>query len=136
MLDHAVTIKGMEVAAAINRANILRGEFAALFAGIDLLLVPVLMRPTPEAGTVEQAVGSNPAVAMDMARFTTPFNITGQPTITLRGGSDERGLPIGFQLVARHFEEELLFRAGHAFQCATDWHTRHPSLVWCADYKV
>jgi amidase len=132
MLDYAMTIQGMDVAAAINQANNLRGEFAALFTEIDLLLVPVLTHPTPEAGAIEKALGANPAVTADMARFTTPFNITGQPTITLRGGSDDRRLPIGFQLVGRPFEEELLFRAGHAFQRATDWHAMHPSLDWIA----
>jgi amidase len=54
--------------------------------------------------------------------------MTGSPTITLPGGFTGKGLPIAFQLVSRHMEEDLLLRAGHAFQLATDWHKRTPSI--------
>jgi amidase len=50
------------------------------------------------------------------------------PTLTMNGGFDKRGAPIGFQLVGKHLSEDLLLRAGHAFQSITDWHTRHPAL--------
>ena len=40
----------------------------------------------------------------------------------------KRGAPIGFQLTGKHLSEDLLLRAGHAFQSITDWHTRHPTL--------
>jgi amidase len=54
--------------------------------------------------------------------------MSGSPTITLPGGFDAKGMPIGFQLVGRHLDEALLVRAGHAFQKATDHHLRHPKL--------
>lgn len=50
------------------------------------------------------------------------------PALTMNGGFDKRGAPIGFQLVGKHLSEDLLLRAGHAFQSITDWHTRHPAL--------
>ncbi|MFO1160577.1 MAG: hypothetical protein U1E60_17190 [Reyranellaceae bacterium] len=50
----------------------------------------------------------------------------GSPTITLPGEFTAKGLPIAFQLVSRPLEEDLLLRAGHAFQLATDWHERRP----------
>jgi Asp-tRNA(Asn)/Glu-tRNA(Gln) amidotransferase A subunit family amidase len=43
-------------------------------------------------------------------------NFTGQATITLSGGFDKRGAPIGFQLVGKHMSESLLLRAGHAYR--------------------
>jgi amidase len=54
--------------------------------------------------------------------------MSGSPTITIPGGFDERGMPIGFQLVGRHLDEALLIRAAHAFLGATDFHRRHPKL--------
>ena len=45
-----------------------------------------------------------------------------------RCGFDAAGLPIGMQLMGPHFREDLLFRAAHAYQQVTDWHTRAPSL--------
>jgi len=61
-------------------------------------------------------------------RFTVSFDLTGSPTITLPCGVSADGLPLGFQLVGPHLSEDLLCRAGHAFQQATDWHQRHPEL--------
>ena len=59
---------------------------------------------------------------------TTPFDLTGMPALTMNGGFDKRGAPIGFQLAGKHLSEDLLLRAGQAFQSITDWHTRHPAL--------
>jgi aspartyl-tRNA(Asn)/glutamyl-tRNA(Gln) amidotransferase subunit A len=41
-------------------------------------------------------------------------------------GFSREGLPISLQLAARHFDEALIFRAGHRYQLQTDWHLRHP----------
>jgi len=43
-------------------------------------------------------------------------------------GFDEHRLPIGMQIMGPHFREDLLFKVGHAYQQATDWHQRMPSL--------
>jgi amidase len=103
-----------------------RGEVATVFQDIDVLLVPVMKNPTPGAAEwLEMLQGGDIA---DLLRYTAEFDMTGQPTITLNGGLDRRGAPIGFQLIGKHLSEDLLLRAGHAFQSITDWHTRHPKL--------
>ena len=61
-------------------------------------------------------------------RYTSPFNMSGSPTITLPSGFTRQGTPVAFQLVARHMEEALLVRAGRAYQRETDWHRKHPKL--------
>lgn len=58
--------------------------------------------------------------------ITTPFNIGGQPAMNIPCGFSRDGLPLSLQLAARHFEEETLLRAGHAYQLRTDWHTKRP----------
>ena len=63
----------------------------------------------------------------DAMRFTLPYNVAGLPTLTLRCGHTAQGMPLALQLVARPFEEELLLRAGHAYESATEWHRRHPT---------
>ena len=63
-----------------------------------------------------------------LMRFTSPFNMSGSPTITLPSGFTSRGTPIAFQLVGWHFSEGLLVRAGRAYQRETDWHRKHPPL--------
>jgi amidase len=63
-----------------------------------------------------------------LTRFTAVFDMTGQPTLSLSGGVDTRGVPMGFQLAGQHLGEAQLFVAGHAHQGATSWHARHPAL--------
>jgi Asp-tRNA(Asn)/Glu-tRNA(Gln) amidotransferase A subunit family amidase len=59
---------------------------------------------------------------------TCLFDASGNPTITLPCGFTDAGTPVAFQFVAPHFREETLFRAGYAYQRATDWHRHHPTL--------
>jgi amidase len=61
-------------------------------------------------------------------RRALSLGMSGHPTLTLPGGKIANGLPVGFQIVARHMEEALVLRAGYAFQQATDWHKRRPPI--------
>ena len=87
--------------------------------------VDVLISPTSPvvAPTIEEG---DPRFVL--ARYIMDFNVTGVPALSLPGGFDSRGLPIGLQIAARHFDEVGLFRVAHAYQQATDWHTRRPLL--------
>jgi amidase len=113
----------------LGKAQITRGKFAgevaAVFQDIDVLLAPVMATATPGAAEwIEMVKGD----ISHLLRYTAEFNFTGQPSITLNGGFDKRGAPIGFQLIGKHMSESLLLRAGHAYQSVTDWHARHPTL--------
>jgi amidase len=113
----------------LGKAQITRGKFAgqvaAAFQDIDVLLIPVMKDPTPGAAEWVEMVKGDIA---HLLRYTAEFNFTGMPALTMNGGFDKRGAPIGFQLVGKHLSEPLLLRAGHAFQSITDYHARHPSL--------
>ncbi len=63
-----------------------------------------------------------------LLRFTCIFDLSGNPTITLPCAFTEQDTPVAFQFVSNHWDEAKLFRAGHAFQQATDWHLKHPAL--------
>jgi aspartyl-tRNA(Asn)/glutamyl-tRNA(Gln) amidotransferase subunit A len=60
--------------------------------------------------------------------FTLPANLAGVPGISFPVGFDEQGLPVGMQLMCAHFQEKLLFKAAHAYQSITAWHTQRPQL--------
>jgi aspartyl-tRNA(Asn)/glutamyl-tRNA(Gln) amidotransferase subunit A len=55
-------------------------------------------------------------------------SLTGLPSISVPCGFSPDGLPIGMQIIGRPFDEATIFRVGHQFQQATDWHTREPNL--------
>jgi amidase len=113
----------------LAKAQILRAKFIGqvteVFQDIDVMLIPVMAAPVPLAVEWLEMLKGDIA---HLLRYTAEFNLTGMPTITVNGGFDKRGVPIGFQLVGKHLSEGLLLRAGHAFQSITDWHTRHPEL--------
>jgi aspartyl-tRNA(Asn)/glutamyl-tRNA(Gln) amidotransferase subunit A len=59
----------------------------------------------------------------------TAWNVTGQPVLQLPNGFGRNGLPLGMQILGRPFGESTILRIGHAYEQATDWHTRRPRLV-------
>ena len=63
-----------------------------------------------------------------IGRCTRAFNLTGLPALSLPCGFTGDGLPIGMQLIGRPFDEATLFKIGHAYEQATDWHTRRPAV--------
>ena len=60
--------------------------------------------------------------------YTQLFNLTGFPALALPCGFSRAGLPIGFQLAGRPFDETTVFQVGYAYEQATGWHERHPTL--------
>ena len=67
-----------------------------------------------------------------MARFgrcTRPFSFLGLPAVSIPCGFQPDGMPAGFQLVGRPFDEGTLLRLGHAYQKVTDWHEHAPAIA-------
>jgi aspartyl-tRNA(Asn)/glutamyl-tRNA(Gln) amidotransferase subunit A len=97
-------------------------DFQAAFAQCDLIAGPV-------APTVAWKIGekSNDPVANYLADiYTLSTSLAGLPGMSVPAGFGAGGLPVGLQLVGNYFQEGPLLQAAHAFQQATDWHTRAP----------
>ena len=60
--------------------------------------------------------------------YASPASLAGLPALSVPCGFSASGLPIGMQIIGRPFAEQLLFRVGHAYERATEWHTMHPEL--------
>jgi aspartyl-tRNA(Asn)/glutamyl-tRNA(Gln) amidotransferase subunit A len=100
-----------------------RRRFEMFFTKYDVLLLPSTPVPAPLIeGT--QAVGAAP----QLTRFTAPFNLAGLPAISVPCEFTDSGLPVGLQIVSKHWGEAKVLQAGHAFEQATDWHNRRPRL--------
>jgi amidase len=123
-IGHAATGKGL--AEAMQYRLKLNGAVARTMLDCDMLLVPAIPTPAPMADMFSRSMTSDEFDGL--TRFTAVFDMTGQPTLSLSGGVDARGVPMGFQLAGQALGEAALFKAGHAFQGATDWHARHPNL--------
>ena len=102
----------------------LRAEMERQYAKIDVLVTPTTAFTATRIEDELAASGREGHIH----RFTCPFNLTGQPAISLPCGFDSRGLPVGLQIVGRPFDEETVLRVAHAYEQASDWHLRRPPL--------
>jgi amidase len=100
--------------------------------GFDLLLTPTLPAPPARLGVLSSASGT-PEEVLERVRlyvaFTSPFNATGQPAISLPLHASAEGLPIGVQLVAAMYREDLLLRVAAQLERAAPWIERRPALA-------
>jgi amidase len=101
-----------------------KGRLARIFREVDAILLPVF----PKIGVRYDAYDAFLSDLPDALRFTSPFNMSGSPSVIMPCGFSADGLPIGFQLVGPHLSEATLLAAAHAYQQATDWHLRRPPL--------
>ncbi len=105
-------------------------EFSrTVFSRVDALHAPVVAFQTPTIA--ETDVVGGPELARLLARvtrLTRPANFLGVPTLSVQAGFTRAGMPIGMQLLGRPFDEATLFALGHAFQGATQFHRREPTL--------
>ena len=100
-----------------------RRRFEMFFEKFDVLLLPTTPIPAPLIeGT--QAIEA----ARQLTRFTAPFNLTGLPALSVPCGFTDEKLPIGLQIVSKHWGEAKALRAGRTFEKATDWHNRIPNI--------
>ncbi len=123
----AQNVNASEYQKILLRRRDFSGRVAALFQSVDLMIIPAQFIASPTKTQME-TLGQDAAALLALMRFTSPFNMTGSPTITLPSGFTDRGTPIAYQLVGRHFSEELLVRAGRAYQRVTDAHRKHPRI--------
>lgn len=109
----------------------IRDTMRDAMAGVDVLMTPTLPVPARRIDEVDTPLlwDGKPEPAGEALRYTFPFDVTGQPALTVPCGFTSMGLPIGLQLVAGQFGEPALLRLGHAYQRVTDWHRRVPPIV-------
>ena len=103
--------------------TLIRREFAEAFTRVDVIATP--STPTPAFRIGEQIDDPVAMHANDIC--SVPANIAGIPALSMPCGSID-GLPAGLQLLGPNLGEATLLRTAYAYEQASDWHTRHPSL--------
>jgi amidase len=100
-------------------------------ASFDLLVTPTMACLPPPIGAWKEGIDEEPLMALlnsyPMAVFTSLFNVTGQPAISVPVHHDHvTGLPVGVQIVAAPWREDLLLQVAYAFELALPWADRRP----------
>lgn len=123
-------LSAAEYLQALGAASRFRRDVLQWWAdGFDLLLTPTTAVSAAPLGTFDDkseevlAPLGNPYIA-----FTRPFNITGQPAISLPAGRTAEGLPIGVQLVADYGREDVLLAVAAQLEQARPWKDATPAL--------
>jgi amidase len=121
------SIRGTDYIAAIERAQSYARSVATFWNDHDVLVVPTLPDPPLELGII----GGPNSDAARMGRVVTflwPFDITGQPAMSLPLSWNAAGVPIGVQLVAAYGREDVLLRLGAQIEAAQPWADRRPPV--------
>lgn len=122
-----IVVGGYLTAADLVQAQRLRRELAhevnaTLLSRYDVLLAASSLTPAPR---IDETPRTLPA---SWPMQTMPFNVTGNPAMSIPVGFSADGLPLSMQIVGRYFDEATVFRVGEAYQAATNWHARWPAV--------
>lgn len=135
LVNHFVLARDMAIGQRARR--LMQERFATVMAQVDLLAAPSTAVPAYPIGattvsTHDYRTDEDVEIASNLAllRTTSPANHTGLPAISVPAGFTDDGLPIGFQLMGRAFDEASVLAAAHAYEQATAWHTRRPPLAF------
>jgi aspartyl-tRNA(Asn)/glutamyl-tRNA(Gln) amidotransferase subunit A len=101
--------------------RLIANEFDSAFAQVDVLMGPTTPTPAFELGSKT----SDPITMYLNDIYTIGANLAGLPAMSIPCGLVQN-LPVGLQIIGRHFAESALLSAAHAYQRETDWHTLVP----------
>lgn len=127
LIDLARGVSAAAYQKILLRRRDFAGRVAAVFQSVDLLAIPGQFIASPTIAQMA-TLAHDPNAFVALTRFTSPFDMTGSPAITLTSGFTPKNTPVSFQLVSRHWDEALLVRAGRAYQRETTWHRQRPKV--------
>lgn len=108
---------------ALKTRRLIQTEFKQILSEVDIIAGPT----TPSCAFKLAATSKEPTKNYLSDVFTVAANLVGLPAISIPAGFSN-GLPIGMQLIGKHFAEPLLLNCAHFFQQGTSWHQARPTL--------
>lgn len=105
--------------------TLMRNDFEEAFAKVDVLVAPTA--PTPAFRIGEKVEDPLQMYLSDI--LTIPVNLAGIPAVSIPCGFSREGLPIGLQIMGKHFDEGRILRAAYAFEQNTDVHLKKPNIA-------
>ncbi|MFD2924804.1 amidase [Halobacillus naozhouensis] len=111
------SISSFEYIAALKSRDYMNQKLTELYEDIDILLTPTLPALTTKLGVDEVQFGKEKEKVGDcMIRYTCLFDITGHPALSIPCGATKNSMPVGLQLVANHFREDLLIKTAYFYE--------------------
>ncbi|MDO8746521.1 MAG: Asp-tRNA(Asn)/Glu-tRNA(Gln) amidotransferase subunit GatA [Thermodesulfovibrionales bacterium] len=104
--------------------TLIKADFEKVFNSVDMIVTPT--SPTAAFKAGEKTEDPLQMYLSDI--FTISVNLAGIPAISIPCGFTSNNLPIGLQIIGKHFDEESILKAAYAYEQSTDWHKRKPNL--------
>ncbi|TAK24628.1 MAG: amidase [Chloroflexota bacterium] len=123
-LETGAALDALDYARAQRLHRRVAQRIVAAMADVDVMVTPTVPRTAPRFGEV---ISREPTVAWN--RLVSPFNVSGQPALSLPCGFGDDGTPLGLQIVGRPFDEATVLRVGAAYERATERHRHRPALA-------
>jgi len=129
LIERARRIPGPDYVGMVNRVHAIARQIGAFFDDYDVLLTPALAEPPVELGVIDMMSDDADAYQerlWSFTPFTYPFNVTGQPAMSVPIDWSAQGLPLGAHFVGRYGDEASLFRLAAQLEEARPWADRRP----------
>ena len=126
----AVLYSGTDYVQAQRERRLMVAQMTPIYEKFDVLVTPTAPAPAPRLGTWRTIS------FWQNSSLTTPFNVTAGPALAQCMGFTPIGLPLSLQLAGRPFDEATVLRAAHAYETATNWRSRRPSVDPAADFSA
>jgi aspartyl-tRNA(Asn)/glutamyl-tRNA(Gln) amidotransferase subunit A len=122
-IEEGMSVRGQPYADALRAQQAARERVSRLFDHVDALVLPVAPRRVPT--TTEMGVGASHYAPPNLCNA---FNLTGHPAVSVPCGFDERGMPVGLQIVGPLQQDARVLRIAFAYEQRTPWKDRHPDV--------
>jgi aspartyl-tRNA(Asn)/glutamyl-tRNA(Gln) amidotransferase subunit A len=126
----AVLYSGTDYVQAQRERRLMVAQMTPIYEKFDVLVTPTAPGPAPRLGTWRTIS------FWQNSSLTTPFNVTAGPALAQCMGFTPIGLPLSLQLAGRPFDEATVLRAAHAYETATNWRSRRPSVDPAAAFST
>jgi aspartyl-tRNA(Asn)/glutamyl-tRNA(Gln) amidotransferase subunit A len=104
--------------------TLIKQDFEKAFEMVDIIVTPTT--PTPAFKIAEKTEDPLQMYLTDI--FTISLNLAGLPGVSIPCGLTAQNLPVGLQIIGKHFDEESILRAAYAYEQSTEWHMKKPNL--------
>jgi aspartyl-tRNA(Asn)/glutamyl-tRNA(Gln) amidotransferase subunit A len=104
--------------------TLIKKDFEDAFNKVDIIITPTSPVPAFKAGEKTQ----DPLQMYLTDIYTISMNLAGVPAISVPCGFTSNNLPVGLQIIGKHFDEETILKVAYAYEQSTDWHKRKPDL--------
>lgn len=129
VLEMGKLIRATDYVKAQRVRRIIIQEFQAAFRKVDVIVGPTAPVTAFKIGTNTVRINGKVVDIRNVtSQLTRPFNVTGQPAISIPCGFASDGLPVGLQIAGKAFAEETVLRVAYTYEANTEWHKRKPPI--------